>query len=356
MSNATETPFSPASTLRAVLAPKVREIVRAAIGEGPRNICLIDPPSHSNVGDSAILLGELDLLAAEFPESRITFFDLRGYSPAAEPIIDQADVILLHGGGNFGDLYPLHHELRLRILERFRGKRTIQLPQSIHFGTDKEVQRTSNLISEHKNFILLSRDKYSEEFARKHFDCDIELCPDMAFAMNPIRPRAPDVDFFCLLREDKERVADHPAILRAVAEIGSVRSGDWIERQMQVPHRMDRLATKLTARAPGAMQWLRPGKLALRRLVAQSHVDRGVALLSGGRQIVTDRLHAHVLAGLLGLPTIVFDSYDGKVAALYETWSWRDKTARFVRSLEEFSDALADLNRANPGSREASAT
>jgi len=41
-----------------------------------QNICITDPPSHENVGDSAtILLGKLHFLQAEFPRQRLSFYD-----------------------------------------------------------------------------------------------------------------------------------------------------------------------------------------------------------------------------------------------------------------------------------------
>ncbi|MEG8022012.1 polysaccharide pyruvyl transferase family protein [Sphingomonas aerolata] len=55
--------------------------------------------------------------------------------------------------------------------------------------------------------------------------------------------------------------------------------------------------------------------------LARARVARGLTLLSRGRQIVTDRLHAHILALLLGIPHVALDNEYGKLSAYIAAWT-----------------------------------
>src|SRR5512141_721889 len=93
--------------LRRVLDPLLR---------GTPGVALLDFPSHSNVGDSAIWLGERALLRSIGAPVRYCA-DLESFDPeacrAAHP---EGGAILLHGGGNLGDVWPRHQEFRERVI------------------------------------------------------------------------------------------------------------------------------------------------------------------------------------------------------------------------------------------------
>jgi pyruvyl transferase EpsO len=59
--------------------------------------------------------------------------------------------------------------------------------------------------------------------------------------------------------------------------------------------------------------------------------------------VITDRLHAHVLCCLLGVRHLLFDSLDGKVSALYETWTKGTANARLVRSMDQVAGLVHEL-------------
>jgi pyruvyl transferase EpsO len=54
---------------------------------------------------------------------------------------------------------------------------------------------------------------------------------------------------------------------------------------------------------------------------ARARVLRGCRLLSSGRVVITDRLHAHILCLLLGIPHAVLDNTYGKLGRFLETWT-----------------------------------
>lgn len=307
----------------------------------PRNICLLDPPAQENVGDSAILLGEMNFFNSEFEFERMYFYDWRNFKSSAEKYIDKSDIIFIHGGGNFGDIWPNHHNIRKAVIKNFRHKKIIQLPQSIHFSSNDELQNTKFLIGNHPDFTLLVRDKRSFEFARKEFDCTVTLVPDMAFYMDPIKASAPTCDVFSLLRTDKEAIADHRRIQSELKALGvSAISGDWLSRSKSAEAYLNRVATKF-GRAFSNINWSFAAQIfQLRMAYARQRVQFGIDLLAQGEIIVTDRLHAMILSFLLGRPVLAFDSFDGKISAFQNAWLASSCNVGIVESASELVERV----------------
>ena len=89
-------------------------------------------------------------------------------------------ILVMHGGGNFGDLYPVHQCFREQIVWRFPDNRIVVLPQSVYFPSSTELERSARLFSQHRDLILCVRDR--ESFAQVHgrFTQRTLLVPDMA--------------------------------------------------------------------------------------------------------------------------------------------------------------------------------
>jgi exopolysaccharide biosynthesis predicted pyruvyltransferase EpsI len=313
--------MSTADDLRHAFQPKIRAALEPLLRGHDDHICIIDPPGHANVGDNAILLGELDYIDEHHPKSRTSFYDVGNYTAKADRHIDEASILLLHGGGNFGDLWPRHHAIRKTILRNFRHKRIVQLPQSISFSDDAELRETQTLVDAHPDFHLIVRDEKNYAFALKNFSCEVSLAPDMAFAMQPIRRKPARLDAQCLLRGDKEVVADHEAITATLTKTGaSFAVDDWLEDPETLSRRLDRKLNVISRNHPSLTALFQPQMMWTRRLYARRRLDVGIALLSRGRYVVTDRLHAHILSSLLDIPNFVFNSLDGKIGAFHAAW------------------------------------
>ncbi|MCD2158331.1 hypothetical protein LQL77_32370, partial [Rhodococcus cerastii] len=72
--------------------------------------------------------------------------------------------------------------------------------------------------------------------------------------------------------------------------------------------------------------------------ISTAAVNRAIANLSAGKVVVTDRLHATILAALIGREVAAFDNANGKVRAIYEDYL---KTVPNVTFLESPADASA---------------
>lgn len=283
---------------------------------------LLDFPDHSNVGDSAIWLGETSYFRKiHHKHPNLVTSIIR--HPMEETIRNLPDgLIFLHGGGNFGDVYPTHHEWREEFLRRTKGRPIIQLPQSIYFKDEQRIDETARVIAEHGNFTLLVRDHPSLKLAQERFDCRVELCPDMAFMLGPLeRPNPATVDVFCLMRTDDEQSGYES--LDVVRDGGlSIDVKDWLTENKAEIERL---------RSPGKLARLKAAKWGALpssnyrnfgfHLMATNRLQRGLGMLSSGRWVLTDRLHAHILSLLLGLPHVALDNSYGKLSSFMHAWT-----------------------------------
>lgn len=294
-------------------------------------LALVDFPDHSNVGDSAIWLGEMAYLRTRgrLPAyySAIADFD----DAACRAAIGDGP-ILIHGGGNMGTLWPKHEAFRLRLLREHRGRPIVQMPQSIHYADPAAAAEMAGAIRAHGRFTLLVRDARSLAFANAHFDCPVRLCPDAALMLGRRQRMSASTPVFALLRTDHERAPDSAALPAGVV------ADDWLEEDPG-QKRYLRLALglgRLVTRDPMAQRAARQQRLAAWRL------QRGLAMLSTGELVVTDRLHAHILSLLLDIPHVLLDNSYGKVAGFADQWTGDYAgLMRATSRTEAFATALA---------------
>lgn len=312
------------SAVRDHLRQRIADEIKPWIDDLP--FALLDFPDHSNVGDSAIWLGCTEFFGDHGRKpSYVSKMQSHG-SDQMEQAIGHG-TIFLNGGGNFGTIWQSHQDFRLELLSRFPDQRIVQLPQSIYFDNYEAVDETARAIEKHGNFVLFVRDQRSYEFARCHFQCEVFLCPDMAFYMKPPERRAPVHDFYYLMRTDLERLMigkpSHPG--------HAVETGDWLtEDKLQL--RISTATSKLMdfGQSPNAARALKYDRLAHARL------KRGMALLSSGRVVVTDRLHGHILSTLLMIPHVTLDNSYGKLQNFVQAWT---SDVPFMRTAETLQEA-----------------
>lgn len=304
-----------------------------------RSAALVDFPDHHNVGDSAIWLGELALfrrLTALAPGYVCT---IENYAADALAAACPQGPIFIHGGGNFGDIYPKHQQFRLRLMHDFPDRDIVQLPQSISFSSAEAARPTAQAIARHGRFFLMVRDRPSQRFAAEHLGCNAELLPDMAFGMGPLRrPHGESTAVFMLLREDAEKAAyDRTPLLRRPDAV----SADWIWEPASFPvlarwrTHFSLLPRRRLKSGQAASQWTALWRAEHYRQLAAGRVRRGLRLLSSGHYVVTDRLHAHILSTMMNIPHVVLDNSYGKIGGYMDSWSGRYEHLRRARSAEE---------------------
>lgn len=303
---------------------------------GVSRVALLDVPTHQNVGDSAIHLGTLAVLRrAGIEVCYACSIETYARDTLAQQLGDGA--ILLAGGGNLGDLWPLHQQLRERVLADFPDTQVIQLPQSLHFTDPAALARARAAFGAHRRLTILLRDARSLSAARGAFDAPTALCPDLAFALGPLaRPVAASAPVVWLARRDREAAPN--------ANAGSHATFDWALEPPSPLSRMERMGHALTSAHPRLEPYAHGPLMRLGAIASRRRVQAGCAMLAAGTTVITDRLHGHILSLLLGIPHAVLDNSYGKVRSFYDTWTheapivrWADSAADAVRTVEQWT-------------------
>jgi pyruvyl transferase EpsO len=339
----------PTGTSEAVVSSLRNRYVAVMDGllPSPSEVVLIDYPNHSNVGDCAIWLGERQWLR-ESGHQTVYVADVMSYSPRSVTRAASRDaVILLHGGGNLGDLWPHHHALRERVLRDFPGRRIVQLPQTAWFRDERAARRFAELAGRCDDLAIVARDSRSQQQLTELCGRDVALAPDAAFMLSgTARTREPDVETLWLTRTDTETVVP----LR-LAEARSARATDWLDESA------DRIATvslprvrktvsdigRRSRRVPPASPLVQRGMIPAFDLLARRRLASGLDLLSAGRTVVTDRLHAHILSMLLGIPNVAVDTGYGKLSAFADTWTGGCEDCRITFDRREVDALLREI-------------
>ncbi|HMP73789.1 MAG TPA: polysaccharide pyruvyl transferase family protein [Kiritimatiellia bacterium] len=330
------------------LSSKIDATLSALIKPGQR-VALVNFPNHANAGDSALWLGQVLALK----RAGATFLYHSSWASYRRDelarILKPDDLILINGGGNFGDLYPLQQAAtRLRLLRDFPAHRIIQLPQSIWFIHPENRDEVKRLCEAHRDFTLLVRDQQSLDEAKKHFNVPSQLCPDMAFALGPLpRPVTPSLPILWLARQDPESTGytpphDDPDIqvidwLGSLPEDHNIPLASRLACMMNPPlHRRSMDPTKGTPRERKLLAATFHG-------MARYWIHRGCCVLAKGHAVVTDRLHGHILCLLMGIPHVILDNSYGKLRSLHQTWTRTACTASWSNDPKHAADLARSL-------------
>lgn len=326
------------STERLITGLADAYLARLAACASSRVSCaLVDFPDHTNVGDSAIWLGErLALQRAGFETAYIC--TMLNYDADALRSAVGDGPIFLHGGGNFGDLYPAHQRFRERVTGDFPGNRIVQLPQTVNFKRRVNAERARSVVNAHGDFILLVRDRTSHQVASMLFDRPAELCPDAAFVIGRLsRPTPATLPVLWLARTDFE------SGVRPIDVGGTLHTVDWLTRD----------ETCCPDDADWSFLWPEDVPITPWDEQALRHLQRGARMLAQSQVIITDRLHGHILSLLLCIPHVLLNDAFSKVYDFHDVWTADSDLVRRADGCEEalhLSRLLVGPPASRPGS------
>jgi exopolysaccharide biosynthesis predicted pyruvyltransferase EpsI len=304
-----------------------------------RPVALVDFPDSANAGDHAIWLGEKRLLKQLGIEPAYQC-SAKSYDRAEMARLLGDGTILMHGGGNFGDRYPLYHEFRWKVLADFPRNRTILFPQTASFLSGSYLRRTVAAFAKHPDVTLFARDVLTQHTLSRYFGghAQVKLATDMAFMLGPLRRlRQPAYDIVWIARTDKESVA--PKEARSVVGVSKAARlllpsfSDGAEMNLRGFHRKNEVLLtdwySLFSKSAAAKAARKARPLDEQ---SQIYVRRAVFMLSLGKLVITDRLHAHILCLLLKIPHVFLNNDYGKNWNFYETWTRASPLARLARN------------------------
>lgn len=315
------------------LKQKLQKIEELIIDKN--DVVYFDYPLHLNVGDLLIYAGTEQF----FKDYRINItlrrslqaFDIR----EAKNHIRPNTTILCHGGGNFGDLYPLIQKMREEIVTEFPRNRFILLPQTAYFSCRQEMEKSAALFSRHQDLHLFARDNKTFELFDRHFSDNVYLSPDMAhqlYGSLPHKSRSPRPHrTLYFLRKDIEKSHIEAEIQATLPNSDDVKDWEdillasdlgfelWCSRFSKLANRLDLAFVKNQINRI----WYR-------------HVLKVIArcqdIFLSYDEVITSRLHGHIFSCLLGLPNQICDNSYGKNTGYYNQWT---KNIEYTRLYEK---------------------
>jgi|SRR5690606_16960408 len=305
----------------------VREALCNAIND---DFVLLDVPNHRNIGDLLIWQGELEFLK-EIPFNMTYSSNIFTHK---DEKIKENSVILLHGGGNFGDVWRLNQDFRNSIIKKFQRNRIIVFPQTIHYENKNFIEEDAELYNSHPDLTICARDNVSYKFAQKHFDrCKVLKLPDMAFFLDYQEHQVyePTGRTLVLKRLDKE-LGSLNLIETTLEKLGGktkVEIGDWpgflesgtFKRRVQYYLiKGETILSKTLKDLPVLGQMVHDEHGLKGKDYKSKLIKKGVDFINQYDTIYSTRLHGFILSVLLNKEVNIFDNSYGKNRNFFETW------------------------------------
>lgn len=279
-----------------------------------RKILYFLTPKHGNLGDQAIAYASRRFLEDKFKEYEIieiNCIDTYSYTKSIKYILNDEDIIFLHGGGNMGDHY-IHEEIaRRHIIKNFKENKIISFTQTIYFSDTEigqiEFDKTKRLYNSHNNLIILAREEKSFDIMSENFTNNkIIKCPDIVFYLNnKINIKnTKRTNIMTCLRKDKETY------------VSMDKKQEFLEK---LNNKYDNIVVSDTV---------------VDYPVSQD--DREKELFNlwtkfyNSKVVITDRLHGMIFCAITKTPCIVTRSLDHKVV---ESYKWI-KDLNYIRMVE----------------------
>ncbi len=222
------------------------------------------------------------------------------------------------GGSNFGDLNEDAMNYKLSVLKSHASNPIVSLPQTMIFSSNDEVAKHKSAINSHNQLTLLWRDQESLQLAKETYNNAKSLyCPDMAYTLGPTLPNSlPQVDVIFVIRRDAEKTASSADIAKAkkAVEDAGYTAEVWDFPTQGYPMYED----STTKEVVYDYRKILPGRIAPKNepnneLYSELRLQVGMNLISRGKVIVTDRLHALIMAQMIDRPVIYFDTKYNKL-------------------------------------------
>ncbi|QLE57611.1 polysaccharide pyruvyl transferase family protein [Nostoc sp. TCL26-01] len=330
-----------------------------------QSCAFLDYPAHPNIGDNLIWLGSI-LYLTNVMGTKIKYATSKS-NFSATTLEEKAgnSPIILHGGGNLGDLWPEYQNFREYIISTYCDRPIVILPQSIYFSNSANLKKAADIFNRHPDLTIFVRDNRSYTIAIDAFDrCKVFKAPDMAFQMTGL-PKIPDVNkskssilYHC--RQDKEI---NEQFLANILEIPNLLVEDWVSYKWKFGHpdkRLSRYGSQLFRElwqkglanpsewiSRQKWQYLHPYSPVFKQIdrpsihqYSWSLMHSGIYQLQQHKLVITNRLHGHILCTLLQIPHIFLPNSYYKNESFYEEWTKEIPFCKFVKDTSKIKSVV----------------
>lgn len=293
-----------------------------------RKIYILGSPSYTNLGDSAILIAQIEFLKKSGIEPKrikeISFDEYYEKRNIIKKNLSRNSLICGMGGGNMGNVWAWEEEFRHDIFNDFPDNPTVIFPQTIYFTDDEkgklDKERTASYYNEKKKLILVARETESYKIMNMLYKkAEILMTPDIVLSLNrsdfniiPIKRQ----DVLICARNDQEKIISDNVWEDLEREINGLNEN---------VNRIDMYAEETVTKSNRRM------------LVTQKMQE-----FASAKFVLTDRLHGMVFSAITETPCIVFSNYNYKVLGTYE-WISNLPYIRYVESIEEAKKAIPEM-------------
>lgn len=270
--------------------------------------------SQVNYGDLAISLAQQEFIERNF--NNYNYIEILDYQTKSavniiKNIIDPQDIVMVSGGGNFGNLYNFSENNRKIVVETFKNNKIISFPQSMYYTEDKagkdQLEKDIEFYEAYPNFVLTARESLSYKKMKENFYNRVLFCPDIVLSLEIPEFKAKRDGILAIMRDDKERLNQNSKkeLLNKMAEIHKIKFSD-----NNIP-------------SPKIIKKEKRKKVVLERL----------KVVESNEVVITDRLHGMLFSFITNTPCIVFNNANSKVKYSYLNWLRGNESICFAEEL-----------------------
>lgn len=286
---------------------------------------LLDIPDHNNIGDNLIWEGELHYLSNLPYKNKGEY----AYWCLDEDLQFSVPLLLFHGGGNFGDIYPEVNKKRIDIIKKNFDKRIVIFPQSVYYSNIQLFQLDTEVLSKHPDLHICVRDEESYNLLIEGGIKNVYLIPDMAFCIDfekyHIKNQKTGRTLY-MRRKDKEIDESKDSMVHRLFPHVEVK--DWptfniSKNRQRIEYRKERynkIVSKKLLKIPLLNRMVDTRYGLKSRHQRENYIQQGITFFESYDYIITTRLHGLILAVLMNKNVSVVDNNNKKLTRFYNMW------------------------------------
>lgn len=283
-------------------------------------------PYYTNIGDLLIWDGTLRFLKQTHHKC---LYSTDIYNFRKKPL-EKNVIILLQGGGNWGDLWIDHHLFRKQIIEMYPDNKVIIFPQTVYYQDKNNLKADIEFFNKYPNVTICTRDNKSYQLMNENFKNNpILLVPDMAFFIDvKYHPEKTSRILFAK-RTDKELSLDEN-IYKKIPKNAEIH--DWptfeinvnqlsinknLYRLMSQSRKLDVIFKSNLESSITDLYW--------RKILKPFYIRWGINFINHYQEIYSTRLHISILSLLMNKKLHIIDNNYGKTTNFIKTWFSEDE-------------------------------
>lgn len=292
-----------------------------------KHIYLIGYENFGNLGDHQIRLSEIEFIKKIYPNTSIITIPVSKYYEYKKWLkrkIGKKDLILLNGGGNLGDYYPMAENVRRDVISEWKDNKIVIFPQTIFFSKTEDGYKsrkgTTNIYNTHKNLTLSLRENVSYIDAKKDFKCNLILCPDIVLFSRYKKRRQLENKILLCLRNDVEQKLSLDDLIIINNLANKYYNNSVYYDDLQYFYSMSDNESI-------------------------ANLNSFFEMLSTFDLVITDRLHGMIFCAISGIKCIVLGNYNHKIKGVYQ-WITDLEYIKYIDKIELLEKTLIDIKSA----------